>query len=234
MGLYKTYRNLITLLKSKARDNYYREKIALHGRNKSKAWAIVNQIIKRKRVKSNHIKSFLNEDKIRVHDPLIIANCLNKHFSSIGEKMAAELNTENTNLKDPLLYVSKKVNNSIFLANTNVPEIVNLISKLLKKACGYDLISNSMLQKTAEVISPYIVSLFNLCINQGIFPDSFKIAKVIPLFKGGNKEDSNCYRPISLLPFSCESRQCYLSLFGNKIRGSTRINTRPSFISNIC
>ena len=34
----------------------------------------------------------------------------------------------------------------------------------------------------------------------GIFPDCYKIAQVIPLFKGGDKEDSNCYRPISLLP----------------------------------
>ena len=30
--------------------------------------------------------------------------------------------------------------------------------------------------------------------------DRFKIAQVIPLFKGGNKEDPNSYRPISLLP----------------------------------
>ena len=114
--------------------------------------------------------------------------------------MARKLESENASPKDPLLYVSKKVNDSIFLANTDVPEILHLISKLLKKACGYDLISNSMLQHTAVVISPYIVLLFNLCLNQGVFPDSFKIAKVIPLFKGGNKEDSNCYRPISLLP----------------------------------
>ena len=33
-----------------------------------------------------------------------------------------------------------------------------------------------------------------------MFPDSYKIAQVIPLFKGGDREDPNCYRPISLLP----------------------------------
>ena len=33
-----------------------------------------------------------------------------------------------------------------------------------------------------------------------IFPDSFKIAQVIPLFKGGDRESPNSYRPISLLP----------------------------------
>ena len=35
---------------------------------------------------------------------------------------------------------------------------------------------------------------------QGIFPDSYKIAEVIPLFKGGSKVSNDSYRPISLLP----------------------------------
>ena len=49
-------------------------------------------------------------------------------------------------------------------------------------------------------ITPYLEILFNCCIYNGIFPDAFKIAQVIPLFKGGDKEDANNYRPISLLP----------------------------------
>ena len=32
------------------------------------------------------------------------------------------------------------------------------------------------------------------------FPDAYKIAQVIPLFKGGDKENPSSYRPISLLP----------------------------------
>ena len=36
---------------------------------------------------------------------------------------------------------------------------------------------------------------------QGVFPDAYKIAKVIPLFKkGGDRESLDSYRPISLLP----------------------------------
>ena len=42
--------------------------------------------------------------------------------------------------------------------------------------------------------------LFNLCLIKGVFPDQFKIAKVIPLHKGGDKQSTNSYRPISLLP----------------------------------
>ena len=70
-----------------------------------------------------------------------------------------------------------------------------------KKACGYDHISNRILKKTSYIIAPYLCLLFNNCIRQGVFPDAYKIAKVIPLFKkGGDKESKDSYRPISLLP----------------------------------
>ena len=42
------------------------------------------------------------------------------------------------------------------------------------------------------------VHIFNLSFSTGIFPSEMKIAKVIPLFKNGNKSDFSNYRPISL------------------------------------
>ena len=41
---------------------------------------------------------------------------------------------------------------------------------------------------------------FQNIIFEGISPDQFKLAKVIPLHKGGEKDDVDNYRPISLLP----------------------------------
>ena len=70
----------------------------------------------------------------------------------------------------------------------------------MKKSFGYDLISNKIVQVTNETISSYLEVLFHKCLKEGVFPDSFKIAQVIPLFKGGDRQDLNCYRPISLLP----------------------------------
>jgi len=41
--------------------------------------------------------------------------------------------------------------------------------------------------------------IYNLSLETGIVPNKFKIAKVIPIFKKGNTELPNNYRPISLL-----------------------------------
>ena len=62
------------------------------------------------------------------------------------------------------------------------------------------MISNKVLKASCSVIAPFLEILFNLCLAKGVFPDQFKIAKVIPLHKGGDKLDKNSYRPISLLP----------------------------------
>ena len=42
--------------------------------------------------------------------------------------------------------------------------------------------------------------LFNSCMLIGVFSDELKVAKVIPLFKNGNKSHMSNYRPISILP----------------------------------
>jgi len=49
--------------------------------------------------------------------------------------------------------------------------------------------------------SPKLAVIFSNCLAQGIFPSSFKLASVSPLYKGkGSRFDVLSYRPISHLP----------------------------------
>jgi len=50
----------------------------------------------------------------------------------------------------------------------------------------------------STIIGP-LTYLYNLSIVKCTFPDKFKIAVVIPLYKGGNHTYVNNYRPISML-----------------------------------
>ena len=58
--------------------------------------------------------------------------------------------------------------------------------------------------KLLKVIAPVIIKPLTLLINQvlntGLFPDKLKIAKVIPIYKKGDPQLFENYRPISLLP----------------------------------
>ena len=50
------------------------------------------------------------------------------------------------------------------------------------------------------MLSPILSVYFSFVFEHGIFPQVFKTAKVIPIFKAGNKALASNYRPISLLP----------------------------------
>ena len=43
--------------------------------------------------------------------------------------------------------------------------------------------------------------LFNNSVSEGIFPECFKTAKIIPIFKSGDSNSTVNYRPISMLLF---------------------------------
>ena len=197
---YKLYCTLLNRLKYRSKNNYYADLALRYGNDKAKLGNLINEITHRKRTSRKNINSLTNKDGGKIYKPDLIANSLNDHFSSIGQKMASRIEKK-TNRKNPLEYISTEIENPVVLEHIIQKDVSKLIQNLdSKKACGYDLISNKILKSCCSTIAPYITSLFNLCFKDGIFPDIFKIAHVVPLFKGGDKNDPSCYRPISLLP----------------------------------
>ena len=79
--------------------------------------------------------------------------------------MAAEFDKyEPGQLKDPLEYISKFVDHSIELPETNIPEIVRILLNLDEmKSTGFDLISNRVLRASCHIIAPFLAILFNKC-----------------------------------------------------------------------
>ena len=52
---------------------------------------------------------------------------------------------------------------------------------------------------SASVIAPVLEHLFHKCLINGVFPDSLKIGKIVPIHKKGPKNECCNYRPITLL-----------------------------------
>lgn len=67
-------------------------------------------------------------------------------------------------------------------------------------SCGQDGMCNSLIKLVIKEISDPLTHIFNSSFETGIFPDQMKIAKVIPIHKGGDKTLMGNYRPISILP----------------------------------
>ena len=67
------------------------------------------------------------------------------------------------------------------------------------KATGPDNIPNKVLKMAVEILSPSLSAIFNRSLSMGIYPDDWKMARVLPIFKSGDKDDIGNYRPISII-----------------------------------
>ena len=69
----------------------------------------------------------------------------------------------------------------------------------VNKSCREDDIPVSILKLSSSVICDFLAYIFNSCVTLGVYPSVLKVAKVIPLYKKGGKDECSNYRPISLL-----------------------------------
>ena len=63
-----------------------------------------------------------------------------------------------------------------------------------------------------------VTCIFNASIQSGIFPDDFKMARVAPIFKEGEKGDVSNYRPIFIL---CTVARAFGNLLYNQLHNNT-------------
>ena len=65
------------------------------------------------------------------------------------------------------------------------------------KSPGNDGISIKLLKDASNIVAGHWC--FNVSLQKAIFPNDWKLAKVTPIFKEGNKADCGNYRPISVI-----------------------------------
>ena len=130
-----------------------------------------------------------------------IANEFNKFFCSIGSNLAN--NVSNTSFKSFSTYLNKRVSSSIYLNIPNPTEIFNAIYSLKNnKAVGHDDIPAFFISIASSVIFPYLQVFIKFCFTEGAFPKNCTIARIVSIFKKGDRDKPTNYRPISILPVS--------------------------------
>ena len=81
---------------------------------------------------------------------------------------------------------------------SNVYHLLHGLSS--NKATGVDKISSEIIKIAAPAISDSLTYIFNQAITLSFFPHEWKTARVIPLYKNGQRNLPGNYRPISVLP----------------------------------
>ena len=160
------------------------------------SWAVLNTTIGKNPEKvCNYTK--LNIDGANVTDKQTIAEYFNNYFTHIGKNLADTLPELETTPQD---YLSGDYPNNMFIEPVIPEEVLKLIKSLkTKTSCGHDEISSKLLKTVADEITVPLAHILNISFSTGEIPEDMKIAKVIPIFKSGDKCSLNNYRPISLL-----------------------------------
>ena len=77
----------------------------------------------------------------------------------------------------------------------------------INKSASYDDISFNVVKQCFGVLHKPQLHIFNLSLQTCIFPDKLKIARVTPLFKGGENYELRNYRPTCVLPCFSKFRE---------------------------
>ena len=113
-------------------------------------------------------------------------------------------------------------------------DVFLLLSNLKSsKSTSIDSIPARVLKISAEIISPSLTWIFNLCIKTGVYIDDWKKAWVIPIYKSEDRKKCENYRPISILPIISKIfersvfNQLYEFLNANSLLSKYQFGFRP-------
>ena len=68
------------------------------------------------------------------------------------------------------------------------------------RASGVNINPMRIIKLSIDIIVEPLTEIINVSLVSGCFPDTLKIAKVLPIFKTGDPEKLENYLPISILP----------------------------------
>ena len=193
---YKTTRNKVNIQLRNAKKNYYSTKISDQKCNPKEAWKTINDILGRQRKPTvvNELK--LGENSLT--NTKDIAEGFNDYFSNIGPDLASKIDTPNLNFQT---YIEKAKSEFSAFQPVTVSNVYHLLHGLSSnKATGVDKISSKIIKIAAPAISDSLTYIFNQAITLSLFPHEWKTARVIPLYKNGQRNLPGNYRPISVLP----------------------------------
>ena len=195
--VFTDYRNELTNKLREAKNSYYRNKFEAHTKNMKKTWETINSVIKFNTFRS---KISLSDDAGKKYNESDIPNTFIDFFTNVAQKLSSKIPQSQTTAES---FLNNRINNTFTVSPICPAEVDTVIEELKCNDYNVNSISTTVLDKSKHIITPIICHLINLFVQQGYFPNNLKLGCITPIFKNGDKEKVNNYRPVcSLSPLS--------------------------------
>ena len=225
---YRSARNNVSRCIQDAKAAYYHNYFRNSFGDIKNTWKGVNELMG----KNSHtnVISSIKVGECNYTSSRDISNAFNNHFTQIGPKLVNNVPTSNSNFEQYII----TTDNNFSITETNNTIVYNLIQSLpVNKSTGLDEISCKLLIEASPIVSSSLTHIINLSIRNGVFPNDWKRARVIPIYKEDTKSDPDNYRPISILPIVSKIiekivfSQFYGYLIDNNLLSSSQHGFRP-------
>ena len=193
---YNELRNRVIRIQRVSKSAYMAKRLATYKNDLQKTWKILNGIIGKKKLPT--LPSYVMRENLKQTSDESIANRFNSFFGNIGLEISRKVKSTSNHFSN---YLPDRVNKSLFLEPTDEKEILSITRNLKSSfSSGIDGLSSNLIRQIIPSIAKPFTHICNNSFLNGSFPEGMKLSKVIPIFKNGDPNCVNNYRPISLLP----------------------------------
>nr|XP_047132472.1 uncharacterized protein LOC124811199 [Hydra vulgaris] len=169
--------------------------------NSKRTWEIIKEISGKQKDCSGFLPQVIKVDNRIIYEQKEIACEFNHFFVKIGPELANKIPKTQAIFSDFLVPMTDCITSGELSSKLSFEEFEIAFKTLKKnKATGADDINCNIILNCFEQLKDILFKVFSASINQGIFPEQLKIAKITPIFKEGDRAIISNYRPISILP----------------------------------
>ena len=175
---------------STAKDNFVRAKLNELEGNPRKFWRTINNISGLGKSKDGKKFTKIVDETGKVHENLDTATFLNNFYVNVGPNLAK--NHKGTWRKEKC---KTNVDSPFNCSWVSEMEVKRLVKKIcITKSSAIENISTRLLKDALEAITFELTYMYNACLQNGMFPETWGLSKVTLIPKTSTKPDD--WRPI--------------------------------------